>query len=432
MIIVLQHVGNPKEQALSGRIRTLSDRIVDGYLPSLTHRDFRLLWVWAFVSNIGTWVHNVALGLYIHQVYRSPGWLGLVNFCSYAPTILLFLPAGSIADTHNRKRILMVSQAVMMAGALSLAVFVLLGKSGLPGILFSVSVMGMGIAFNFPAWLTIVPELVPRRHLFNAVSLNAASWNLARFMGPMLASLIILLASYSACFFVNSISFLPFILVLLVVAIPRPSSYRKGSSMSLRTMTAGLSYARRHTLIRDLLLTFGIINAFALPYVVFIPVFGKDTLGRSNLGVSALYAAAGLGAVIGAPIVTRLSRTADEITIVKGGVIGISVSLLVFSWSTNFWLSLPMLFCAGFSFLIAVTAINTTLQLKTDPGVLGRVMSIYVFMLVGAYPVGGAVLGIVANKIGMPGAMSMGALICMYWVAVLLLRPELMKGEPEP
>ncbi|MEW6555653.1 MAG: MFS transporter [Actinomycetota bacterium] len=405
----------------------MSKGIVRGYLPSLTHRDFRLLWIWAFVSNIGTWIHNVALGLYVHDLYRSPGWLGLINFFSYAPTILLFLPAGSLADSGNRKRVLILSQAVMGAGALALAALVQFGIGGITGISMSVFLMGVGIAFNFPAWLAIVPELVPREDLLNAVSLNAASWNLARFLGPMLAGAVIAAASYSACFLVNSISFFPFIFALLAISLPRTAGTRGASAFSFRAMTGGISYAYRRRLIRNLLFTFGTINAFGLPYIVFVPVFGKDILGMGNLGVSALFAASGLGAVCGSPLVTRLHRRFSEVTLVRGGLAGISMSLLFFSWSTTFWLSLVLVFCAGLSFLVTMTSINTTLQLKTDPAFRGRVMSLYVFMLVGAFPLGGALLGLAADLAGMSRAMSIGALVCLFWGMVLLLKPDMLE-----
>jgi MFS family permease len=409
----------------------VGDGIIKGYFPSLSHRDYRTLLIWVTVSNIGTWVHNVALGLYVHELYRSPGLLGLINFFSYAPTILLFLPAGSFADSGNRKRILIFSQVTMVAGALALAVLVLTRAGGLAGISACVFLMGIGIAFNFPTWLAIVPELVPKEDLLNAVSLNAASWNMARFLGPMLAGIIIAVASYSACFFLNSVSFFPFILALIAISLPGNTAQNRGSLFSLGSMAGGISYALKRPLIRDLLVTFGIINAFGLPYIVFVPVFGKDILGKGNLGVSALFAAAGLGAVVGAPVVTRLHRVFGEVILIRMGVIGISLSLLFFSWSTNFPLSLFMVFCAGLSFLVTATSINTTLQLKTDPAVRGRVMSLYVFMLVGAFPVGGALLGLVADAAGMSRAMSIGSLLCFMWAVILLLKPELLNATGE-
>jgi MFS family permease len=407
---------------------TMRKGVIEEYFPSLAYRDYRVLLLWVTVSNIGTWLHNVALGLYVHELYRSPGWLGLINFFSYAPTIILFLPAGSLADTRNRKRILVVSQLIMAAGALTLAVLVHTRFGGLAGISMSVFLMGIGIAFNFPAWLAIVPELVPKEALLNAVSLNAASWNMARFVGPMLAGIVIAVASYSACFFANSVSFFPFILALLFISLPKMGESHAGSAFSLRIMVGGISYSYRRLLIRNLLITFGVINAFGLPYIVFVPVFGKDILGQGNLGVSAMFAASGLGAVVGAPLVTRLHRSFDETTLIKGGVMGISFSLLIFSWSTNFWLSLFLIFCTGLSFLVTATSINTTLQLKTDPRVRGRVMSLYVFMLVGAFPVGGALLGIIADMASMSRAMSIGALTCMFWGAVILLKPGLLQA----
>ncbi len=402
----------------------MSEGFIKGLFPSLSYRDFRSLWIWGFVSNIGTWVHTVALGLYVHDVYHSPGWLGVVNFFSYFPVVIFFLFAGSLVDTRNRRLILMVSQGVMMLAALALAIFVHLGGANLPAICITTFIMGVGFAFNFPAWQAIVPDLVPPGHLLNAVSLNAASFNLARSVGPVFASVIITLVSFSACFFVNSASFFPFILALAFIALP-PVAAQKESAVSWKTMTAGISRVLQRKSARNLLLTMGIVNFFGLPYVVFLPVFGKDILERGDIYVSVMYAAVGLGAALGAPLITHLNRTVDELTLLRGGVMGIALSLLAFSWSPNFWLSLPLLFMVGLFFLASMSSINTVLQLNTEREMRGRVMSLYVLMMVGSFPLGGALLGFIGDRLGIQWAISIGALACLLWGVVILFNPGL-------
>jgi len=408
----------------------LREGFITGYFPSLTYGDFRNLWVWAFVSNIGTWVHNVALSLYVHDVYHSPGWLGTVNFFSYLPVILFFLLAGSLVDTRNRKRVLMISQGIMLLAALALAIQVQLGTANLPAICITTFMLGVGFAFNFPAWQAIVPDLVPSEHLLNAVSLNAASFNLARSLGPVLASVIIAFVSFSACFFLNSASFLPFILALAAMSLPKTTAYHTSSVISFKTVTAGISRVLRRKSIRNLLLTMGIINFFGLPYTVFLPVFGKDILKQGDIRVSMLYAAAGLGAALGAPLITRLNRTVDETTLIRAGVLGIGLSLMAFSWSPSYWITLPLVFITGLSFLASASSINTILQLKTEREMRGRVMSIYVLMMTGSFPVGGALLGFIGDQAGMHWAMSVGALACLLWGGIILFKPDLLKEAP--
>jgi MFS family permease len=404
----------------------MREGILRNLFPSLTHRDFRLLWVWTFVSNVGTWVHNVALGLWVHDVYRSPGWLGVVNFFGYLPVILFFLPAGSMADSLDRRRLLIVTQVVMMVSALALAVEINLGVANLFTVSVTVFAMGTGFALNFPAWQAIMPDLVPVEHLLNAVSLNSASYNLARLLGPMLAGMLAAILPLAACFYVNSISFFPVILALAVVSLPAIPAVRERDALPAHGLTAGLSYAFRNAWSRNLLVTLGFLTFFALPYLVFLPVFGSDILHKGDLGVGVLYAASGCGAVIGAPTITILRRRFDERILIKAGTMGVALSLFLFSLSNNFWFSISLLVVTGASFLAAVASINTILQLKAGREVRGRVMSVYVFMLVGFFPVGGALLGIIADRTGMARAMSIGSLACLFWAVIILLKPELL------
>ncbi len=400
-----------------------------GFLNALAYRDFRRLWICNFVSNLGTWVHTVALALWVYRNYPAPGWLGFIQFCSYFPSFIFFLLAGSLADLVSRKALLIVTQLIMAGGAFALALMVHLGAANISIVAITVTIIGVGLAFSFPAWQAIIPDLVPSRSMLNAVSLNSASWNMARFLGPLLGGLIISLWSLPACFYLNSLSFLPFALVMVMVQLPRRHKDDWKDRLNLSHLTEGIRYSLKRSWARNLLLTFGLINLLALPYLAFLPVFGSDILKKGELGTEALFAAAGMGAVMGVPVLALLNRRQEERTIIRLGVLALSGSLIIFSFSENFWLSLCALFLAGISFLITASSINTLLQLKVDEELRGRVMSLYVMMLTGIYPIGSGLMGLISNHFGVPRVLGISSFLVLLYGINLVFSGQLNEAQ---
>lgn len=399
-----------------------------GFLSALGYRDFRRLWICNFISNIGTWVHTVALSLWVHEKYATPGWLGFVQFCSYIPALLLFLIAGSLADLMNRKKLLIVTQIIMALGALILALEVTLDIANLLTVSFTVFAIGVGIALNFPAWQAIIPDIIPPKDILNAVSLNSASWNMARFLGPMLGAAI---ASWSLsfCFYLNSLSFLPFAFIIALIVLPPRHRKDWRNSFNRSHLTEGIRYSLARSWARNLLLTFGLLNFFAIPYLAFLPIFGKDILHAGDFGVGALYAATGLGAVAGVPLLNLLNRRWEERTIIKAGALILPGSLILFSFSRHLWLSNFALFMTGTSYLCTASSINTLLQLKVDEEIRGRVMSLYVLMITGIYPLGSILLGFIANRFGIPKVLAISSAVVLAYGINLALSEQLREAS---
>ena len=397
-----------------------------GILSALGYRDYRLLWSGALVSNIGTWVHITALLWFVFELTDSNTWVGAVVMGSYLPVFLFVLYAGSLADRLNRKLIIMVTQAVMMLGAFALAVCTTMGWATLPVIMVIVVVMGIAFAFTFPAWQAIVPDLVPPRDLLNGIALNSAQFNLARFTGPALGGLIIGIWSVAAAFYVNGVTFLAVIFAVLMVRTKTPA-YPPPPEGTRKHILEGIKFIWSHPWARNILVTIGVISFFGLPYIVLFPALAQDVLGRSEWTYMGLMALSGLGAVIGALLVTYISRYIKEKEIIKFAILGLGLSILILSISRTYWLSLLMALCVGSFFLMASAAINTVLQARVERDMRGGIMSFYILMMIGMFPVGSQVMGILADVRSVTFALAMGGAACALLAVVLLSFPGIIR-----
>lgn len=391
-------------------------------IAAFKSRSFFKLWSTNLISNTGSWVHNVALGLWAHEKYGTPGALGLLNLFSYIPIVVFFLAAGIMADISDRRKLLIYSQLIMTLAALALAIEIAFDAANLVSVSITVFVMGTGLAFSFPAFQALIPSIVKKEHVLNAISLNSASYNMARLIGPMLAGVIIPLLSLSACFFINSLSFLPFIIALFFLKLPKEGRKEKTGRPSMGLVLEGVRFAVKEAWARRLFMTLGIMNLLLLPYLVFLPIFGKDILRGGNFAVALLFASSGFGAMAGVPVLNILSRSMSEYEIVKLGIVSTALSIIFFSFSERIAISMPSLFVTGMSFLLTASSINSMLQLNVSEHLRGRVMSIYVLLLAGVFPIGGAVLGWLSDFFGVTSVLSLSAIIVLMYGISLFYR----------
>ncbi len=398
----------------------------EGLLPALRFPAFRWLWSCNFISHIGTWVQNVALLLWVQDKYGKPGALGVVNLFSYLPVILFFLHAGTLVDVVDRRWILIYAQTLMALAAFALALEVGLGFANLFTVSLTVFILGLGFTVSFPGFHAITFDIVESRYILNAVSLNAAAQNTSRFLGPLLASLIVSRWGFKGGFYANSLSFLPIIVALMVIRVPSSQGRRAPGAFSFRQVAGGISYVFREGWARNLLITLGTMNIFALPYLVFLPNFGKVVLRAGDQGVYLLYAASGLGAVMGVPVVGLLHRRFEEREIVKIASVAIPASIIAFSLSPYLWLSMLCLFIAGVAFLANFSAINSLLQLKVEPRLRGRILSLFFFMLTGVAPIGGLIIGFLANRWGISGVLAGSSFLALIYGVSLSVFPGIL------
>ncbi len=420
MVLKARRKENREEE--SGR--TGPEALRGSVLAAFSYRDYSILWSGALLSNVGTWMQATALNYFVFLKYNSSGWVGATNFFYNLPVVLFFLIAGSVADFFDKRRLIIGTQIGMGMGALALAILVSTNTGNLFTINAALFFSGIFLVINFPAWQAILPEMVEPGDLLNAVALNSAQWNAARFVGPLIAGVLLTVWTADKIFYLNAASFLTVIFALMLIRSRRTTVPWPRQKIDLEHMTAGVRLAWKNEWARTILFTLGIYTFFALPYSIFTPVFAIDVLHRGALVNGVLLGASGFGAVIGALVVSYLVRFFPENALIKWCGLGIGVSLVLFCLSTNLVISTLLMFTTGAFFLMTAASINSVLQLRVDQNIRARIMSLYVFMLIGTFPVGGALMGLVADKIGIRWALGGGAAICILTAIILILHPR--------
>ncbi len=374
-------------------------------------RHFRALWTAAVFSNIGTFFHAVAASWAMLELTGSPLWVGLMAASSTLPLLFLALPAGAMADLVDRRRILIIAQSIMGAAAVAMAVFWYLEIIS-PGLLLGLGLLlGVGLALNMPAWQAMVPDLVPRGLVADAVALNSAAFNVARAVGPALGGVLVATRGPGLAFALNAVSFVG---VIAVVATFRPADPGDlGDEPVGSAIAVGLRYARYTLQFRKLL---GIAAGFAVTSAAvqsLLPNVTKDALNSNATTFGFLLGAMGVGALIGAftrPIgLDRLGSAMVPLSIAVFGVAGIITGL-----SRLIPVTAAALLLAGVCWVWSLATLNATVQLMSPQWVRGRAMSLYSLAFVGFLPIGSIIGGALGNVIGAAesiAVMSVGTVI---------------------
>ncbi len=388
---------------------------------AFTYRDYRLLWAGAFTSSVGTWMQAVAQNWLILTLTGSPFYLGLSAFLQEAPFLVFSLFGGVLADRVDRRRILLGSQAVQLSSAFLLAALVALGQVHVWHILVLSLVVGLAQSFGGPAYQALVPTLVDREDLPNAVALNSIQFNLARVIGPVLGGWAFYALGAAACFALNGVSFLAVIAALLFLrrgALTEPPE----TGSVLESLRAGVKVVHDSKPLRGLVGIAFLASFCALPLVTFLPVFAKDVFGGDAKGYGQLLAAFGLGAVVGALAVAGLASVSHRgrVGVTMLGVFG--VLSIAFAASRNLALSFVVLFLAGAAMVAVFATFMTLVQTNVEEGMRGRVVSVYSLAFRGAMPLGNLAAGVLAAVFTAPWVLVGNGVVLMLFCGGILLR----------
>jgi len=400
---------------------------------SLRHRDYALFWTGNFLSNIGTWMQNLALGWQILLMTNSPFLLGLNGFLGTMPSLVFSLPGGAIADRLSRRRLMLVTQTAMAVLALVLGVLTSFRVVRINEILAISFLTGLASALNSPAYQAMVPDLVERADLVNAVALNSAQFNLSRAIGPTLAGIALGAVGVAGCYYLNSFSFLALIIALLVLRLPNKHLEREPGPGMWGAVLDGGRFINRHRLIVILLSVPAFLALFGLPFVVLMPAFARDLLHLGASGLGYLMAGAGLGAVISALTLAGQSSAEGRGGFIFTSAAVFSLALILLARAHSFWWAFALLAVLGATMVGALALTNTTLQLISPPELRGRIMSFYALAVMGLAPLGSLWVGSVAQKLGTRFSLAFGGAICLcYFTILLIARPRLRKTARLP
>jgi MFS family permease len=389
-------------------------------LTAFTYRDFRVLWFGAFTSTVGTWMQKVAQSWLVFDLTKSSFFLGLDDFLGQLPILLFTLVGGVVADRHDRRRLLLASQYVQMATAFMLAALVFFGHVRIWHILALSALTGFAQAFGGPAYQSLIPSLVHKVDLPNAIALNSIQFNLARVFGPLLAGVALLLGT-AACFALNGLSFVVVIVALMSLHITHIRPERKPM---LQEMKGGIAYARSQPSIIALTVLAFLTTFLGLPLLTFLPVFAREIFHGDVALYTHMMAFSGAGAVMGALGVAWLGRsTRMGMTLLVVQVV-FGVLMAAFALSRSWWWSCVILFLAGAALIVVFSMTASLVQLIVPDHLRGRVVSIYMVAFRGGMPLGSLAGGYAASLTSAPDVLAVnGALVSLVALYFLVRGP---------
>jgi len=397
-------------------------------LRALRHRNFQLFFSGQLISLIGTWMQSVAQAWLVYRLTGSSFLLGSVGFASQFPVFLVAPLGGIVADRCNRQRVVISTQTVSMILAFILAALTLTHTVQVWHIFVLAALLGVVNAFDIPGRQSFLVDMVGKEDLMNAIALNSSMFNGARIIGPAIAGVLVASIGEGWCFFANAVSYIAVIVGLFMMRVTQPSA-RAGEASPLAHILEGFRFVRHTAPIRAILLLLGLVSLVAMPYTVLMPIFADRILHGGARGLGILMGATGVGALFGALTLAAKTGVRGLGKWVAIACAGFGVSLVLFSLSHNFWLSTVLLLPVGFCMMLQMSSSNTLIQAMVPDHLRGRVMAVYSMMFMGMAPFGAFFAGALADRLGAPITVSMGAVAAiggaaLFWIGLPKIRVE--------
>ncbi len=378
---------------------------------ALRNPNFRLFWSGNFLSNIGTWMQNVAQGWLVLVLTNSPFWLGVVGFAGSIPFLFFTLFGGVIADRVDKRRLLLITQSTMMILAFLLAGLAWFKVITVWEVVVIAFLNGTAMSMNQPSYQALVPRLVQREDLTNAIALNSAQFNMSRILGPSLGGYAMAVFGVAGNFFLNGVSFLAVLWALVRIRYPIEQERRQESMLD--SLRAGFGYVRSQPQMRVLIWMIGVASFLTVPLLTFIPYFARDELHAGESGLGWLLACSGAGAVLGAVTVAWQGTIRHRGTVVSLVGAGVMAVVVAFCYSHSFVLSEFLMLLEGFGMILTISSVNVAMQHLSTDEMRGRVMSIYGTCFLGLPPLGALLAGELSRHIPTPHALALMSGVAM-------------------
>jgi MFS family permease len=384
---------------------------------ALRHRNYRLWFIGQTISLFGTWMQMTALGYFVFDLTRSPAYLGFVGFASGVPAWLFMIYAGVVADRMPRRRLLILTQTVMMVLAFVLAALTFLRVVQPWQIVALAFLFGAANAFDAPARQAFVTEMVPPEDLTNAIALNATMFHLGIALGPAVSGVTYALFGPGWCFAINGLSFLAIIAGLALMDLAEPVREPPARGAAVRELREGVRYAFGHPVIRTIILLIAISGLFGSAFLTLIPAWAVRILHGGAATNGWLQSARGVGALASALLIASLGRFQFKGRLLTAGTFALPLLLLAFAFTRWLPLSLLLLVGVGGALVVVMNLANALVQTHVEERLRGRVMGIYTFAFFGLIPLGSLWSGALAQGLGEPVSVAAGALATLGFAA---------------
>ena len=376
---------------------------------ALAHREFRLMWLGSFASNIGTWMQTVVLGSYAFKLTGSSVFVGALAFAQLGPLLLLSILGGVVADAVDRRRLLIGLQAEQLVFSLVLASIVAGSANPSRLLIFGcVLAIGIGNALNAPAWGAVLPSLVGPEDLGAAIALNSTMINGSRVIGPAVAGILYPILGAAWIFTANALTYIFVIVALLVVRFP---AVPRAAEQGWQRLMGGFQVARQNPIVGRILVTLAVFSLFSLPFLSLFPAIVERDLGlqSDSLAYGLLYAVFGLGACAGALSIGTVLARAVKMRLVRLGLLGFAVAMAVFGILRVPAPAYPAVFVLGVVYFGTTTSMLTVLQTVLSDDVRGRVMALWFMAFGGMVSLAGLAFGPVLDATNGTVVLGIGA-----------------------
>ena len=399
---------------------------------ALRHRNYRLFFIGQSISLTGTWMQQIAIGWLVYRLTNSAFLLGIVGFVGQIPTFLFTPFAGVIADRHNRRNMLVVTQAFSLLQALILSLLILTKNIHIWQIVVLSGVMGIINSFDIPIRQAFTVEMIENKEdLGNAIALNSSMVNAARLIGPSIAGVLIATAGEWICFLLNAISYFPVIASLLAMKMA-PKEIKASTRHIFHELKEGFRYAFNFSPIRSILMILALVSLMGVPYQVLMPVFARDIFHGGPRTLGFLVAMSGIGALTGAIYLAARKNVLGLGRIIAWAAGLFGAGIVAFSLSKVLWISMLILLFSGFGMMVQMASSNTVLQTIVEEDKRGRVMSFYTMAFMGMAPFGSLLAGGLASRIGAPHTLFFGGSCCILGALVFARKLPALREKIHP
>lgn len=376
------------------------------------------MWTGSLVSNIGTWMETVGIGYYVADTTGKASWSAIVGAAGFIPNGILGPIGSAMADRLDRRRTILIGQALAAVIAAIVAIWVGSGDATPAGLALLALASGCVFAFSFPSFQTSVPDLVPREHLTAAIGMSNAGWNLGRVLGPAAAAGAIALGGIEFALWCNAVSFLA---VMVAVVLARISTRRGERRPVFAALVDGLRFARTTPTMRRMLAVMIPTIFIGSPFIAFVAQMATTVLGLESGAVSVLTTAQGVGAVIAAFGLGAVVARHSPPTVLAGAVAALCVSLVAYAAAPNLATMAAALLVVGVTYGLAFVSFSSIAQSCAPDEMRGRVLAVNSFVLGIGYPVGTLVQGVIADAVGLRWVTG-GSAVVLAVVAAPALR----------
>lgn len=400
-------------------------------LAPFRHRRYAAFWTGAFASNIGTWMETIAVGILVTTTTGQAGWAGLVAAAGFVPMALLGPIGGALADRIPRRRLLLGMSSVQAVLAGILTMLAALDVAPPWAVTIIVFISGCAGALGFPAYQSLMPDLVPREELASAVALGAAQWNLGRVIGPLLAGVVISVGGFEWAFAINTVSFLAVIAAIAPLRLPPPTP-KEGESIPA-AIRAGVRFSRREPGVRAVMTYLALNSLLAAPFIALVPAVALKLFDNESGGTAVLVTAQGLGAVLMAVSLGGLADRFGHRRVLLAAITALPVTLVLYALAPTLAFAAGAIFFVGAAYLGCLSSFTTVAQLRAPDALRGRVMSALMVLLGILYPLGAVLQGAIADEVGLRATTIVAALLlAASLLAIRVIRPGFDRDVRDP